>query len=71
DQSDRAGHRTVQAGPDTRRREGTRRPVTDRAPDARARTGTPERTRATSASTTVRDARSTRTRVQDSLLRTD
>ncbi|MER5917899.1 glycoside hydrolase family 15 protein, partial [Streptomyces sp. NPDC001982] len=28
-------------------------------------------TRATSASTTVRDARSTRTRVQDSLLRTD
>ncbi|MGW0629396.1 IS200/IS605 family accessory protein TnpB-related protein [Streptomyces sp. NPDC002758] len=71
DQSDRAGHRTVQAGPDTRRREGTRRPVTDRAPDAPARTGTPERTRATSTSTTVRDARSTRTRVQDSLLLTD
>ncbi|MGW1799951.1 IS200/IS605 family accessory protein TnpB-related protein [Streptomyces sp. NPDC001984] len=71
DQSDRAGHRTVQAGPDTRRREGTRHPVTDRAHDARARTGTPERTRATSASTTVRDARSTRMWVQDSLLRTD
>ncbi|MFF3877907.1 IS200/IS605 family accessory protein TnpB-related protein, partial [Streptomyces sp. NPDC001978] len=71
DQSDRAGHRTVQAGPGTRRREGTRRPVTDRAHDARARTGTPERTRATSASTTVRDARSTRMWGQDSLLRTD
>ncbi|MER5915938.1 IS200/IS605 family accessory protein TnpB-related protein [Streptomyces sp. NPDC001982] len=70
-QSDGYGHRTVQAGPDTRRREGTRRPVTDRAPDAPPRTGTTERTRATSASTTVRDARSTRTRVQDSLLRTD
>ncbi|MFF3873570.1 IS200/IS605 family accessory protein TnpB-related protein [Streptomyces sp. NPDC001978] len=70
-QSDGYGHRTVQARPDTRRREETRHPVTDRAHDAPPRTGTPERTRATSTSTTVRDARSTRMWGQDSLLRTD
>ncbi|WP_328621429.1 transposase [Streptomyces sp. NBC_00354] len=71
DQSDRRGHRTVQADHGAQGREGTRRPVTERAHDARARTGTRQRTRATSASKTVRDARSARTWVQDSLLLTD
>ncbi len=71
DQSDRCGHRTVQAGLGVRGREGTRRPVTERARDARRRTGTDQRTRGTSASKTVRDARSARTWVQDSLLLTD
>ncbi|WP_406411277.1 IS200/IS605 family accessory protein TnpB-related protein [Streptomyces sp. NBC_01614] len=56
-QSDAAGHRTAQAGPGARGREGTRPPVTERAHDARSRTGT-QRTRETSASNTVRDARS-------------
>ncbi|CAM5516539.1 transposase [Streptomyces spiroverticillatus] len=67
--SDAAGHRTAQARPGVPGREGTRPPVTDRALDARHRTGTP-RTRATSASNTVRDVRSTRTWVQDPLLHT-
>ncbi|MFF2075921.1 IS200/IS605 family accessory protein TnpB-related protein [Kitasatospora sp. NPDC058162] len=68
DRSDRRGHRTAQAGTGSRGREETRRPVTDRAHDARARAGT-TRTRATSrASTTVRDARSDQTWVQDPLL---
>ncbi|MEU9717803.1 IS200/IS605 family accessory protein TnpB-related protein [Streptomyces sp. NPDC047976] len=71
DQSDRRGHRTVQAHRGTPGREGTRHPVTDRAHDARARTGRHQGTRATSASKTVRDARSARTWVQDSLLLTD
>ncbi|MFF2144027.1 IS200/IS605 family accessory protein TnpB-related protein [Kitasatospora sp. NPDC058190] len=67
-QSDAGGHRTVQAPSGIRGREETRRPVTDRAHDARSRAGT-RRTRATSrASTTVRDARSDQTWVQDSLL---
>lgn len=57
DRSDRRGHRTVQAGPAAREREEPRRPVTDRALDARHRSGTP-RTRGTSAPNTVRDARS-------------
>ncbi|MET7664179.1 IS200/IS605 family accessory protein TnpB-related protein, partial [Streptomyces sp. NPDC005463] len=57
DQSDRRGHRTAQAGPGARGREGTRPPVTDRAHDARHRTGI-QRTREPSASNTVRDARS-------------
>ncbi|MBB5801538.1 IS605 OrfB family transposase [Saccharothrix ecbatanensis] len=69
--SDDAGHRTAQAGPGDRGREETRRPVTDRAHDARSRTGTTSRTRATSASTTVRDARSAGQWVQHSLLTTD
>ncbi|MER5935638.1 IS200/IS605 family accessory protein TnpB-related protein, partial [Streptomyces sp. NPDC002054] len=69
--SDRRGHRTVQADRGTQGREGTRPPVTDRAHDARARTGTTQGTRETSASTTVRDARSAGTWVQDSLLLTD
>jgi IS605 OrfB family transposase len=49
DQSDRHGHRTVQADRGVRGREGTRRPVTERARDARTRTGRTSRTRATSA----------------------
>ncbi|WP_438319835.1 IS200/IS605 family accessory protein TnpB-related protein (plasmid) [Streptomyces sp. HUAS TT3] len=69
DQSDRRGHRTVQAEPGTQGRKGTRPPVTERAHDARTRTGT-TRTRATSASNTVRDARSSGTWVQSSLLDT-
>ncbi len=56
-QSDGAGHRTVQAGRAARGREEARRPVTDRARDARRRTGNDQGTRATSAPTTVRDAR--------------
>jgi hypothetical protein len=67
--SDGAGHRTGQAGPGARGREGTRPPVTERAHDARPRTG-PMRTRETSASKTVRDARSSGTWVQSSLLDT-
>ncbi|MFF1592898.1 IS200/IS605 family accessory protein TnpB-related protein [Streptomyces sp. NPDC058286] len=71
DQSDRRGHRTVQARPGTPGREGTRPPVTDRAHDARRRAGTQQGTRGTSASKTVRDARSAGQWVQDSLLHTD
>ncbi|WP_329577456.1 transposase [Streptomyces sp. NBC_01361] len=71
DQSDRRGHRTVQAGPGNREREETRPPVTDRAHDARHRPGHEKGTRETSASKTVRDARSARQWVQDSLLFTD
>jgi len=70
-QSDAAGHRTVQADRGTRGREETRRPVTDRAHDARPRIGTRHRTRETSAPKTVRDARSAGQWVQDSLLLTD
>ncbi|MGW0964602.1 IS200/IS605 family accessory protein TnpB-related protein, partial [Streptomyces gelaticus] len=71
DRSDRHGHRTAQAGPGTREREETRPPVTERAHDARARTGTQHGTRETSASKTVRDTRSAGQWVQDSLLLTD
>jgi IS605 OrfB family transposase len=70
-QSDGCGHRTVQAGPGVRGREETRHPIAERAHDARARTGNTPRTRATSASKTVRDARSAGPWVQDSLLLTD
>ncbi|MET7729644.1 IS200/IS605 family accessory protein TnpB-related protein [Streptomyces mirabilis] len=67
--SDGAGHRTVQAEPVAQGREETRHPVTDRSRELRHRAeGT--RTRATSASNTVRDARSARTWVQSSLLDT-
>ncbi|MDH6580625.1 transposase [Kitasatospora sp. MAP5-34] len=68
-QSDGAGHRTAQAGPGDRGREGTRHPATDRSHEPRARTGT-TRTRATSAPKTVRAARSAGTWVQDPLLLT-
>ena len=70
DQSDRRGPRTVQAGAGARGREGTRPPVTERAHDARSRTGT-QRMRGTSAPKTVRDARSDQGWVQDSLLLTE
>ncbi|GGW01955.1 transposase [Streptomyces narbonensis] len=66
--SDAVVHRTAQAGPETREREGTRPPVTERARDARARAGNTG-TRATSRiSKTVRDVRSDQIWVQDSLL---
>ncbi|MET7313347.1 IS200/IS605 family accessory protein TnpB-related protein [Streptomyces sp. NPDC005571] len=68
-QRDDAGHRTVQADPGDRGREETRRPVAERAHDARRRTGT-TRTRGTSTSKTIRDARSTGTWAQGSLLDT-
>lgn len=70
-QSDAVGHRSVQARPETPGREETRPPVTERAHDARARAGTEKGTRGTSASKTVRDARSAGQWVQDSLLHTD
>ncbi|MCX5422208.1 transposase [Streptomyces sp. NBC_00078] len=69
DQSDRRGHRTAQAGPGARGREGTRPPVTERAHDARRRIGA-QRTREPSASNTVRDARSSGSWHQMSLLDT-
>ncbi|WP_406429618.1 transposase [Streptomyces sp. NBC_01589] len=68
DRSDRAGHRTAQAGPGTRGREGTRPPTTDRPPGGPSPSG--KRKRGTSASKTVRDAPSTQQWVQDSLMRT-
>ncbi|GAQ56514.1 IS200/IS605 family element transposase accessory protein TnpB [Streptomyces acidiscabies] len=70
-QSDGCGLRTVQAGPGVRGREETRPPITERAHDARTRTGTSQRTRGTSASKTVRDARSSGTWVQSSFPDTD
>ncbi|WSF53227.1 transposase [Streptomyces canus] len=54
-QSDGAGHRTVQARPETRRREEPRPPFPDRAPDARRRAV--ERKRATRVPNTVRSIR--------------
>ncbi|MFE5594998.1 IS200/IS605 family accessory protein TnpB-related protein [Streptomyces sp. NPDC056549] len=68
DQSDRRGHRTAQARPDTRGREETRH----RVPGARTRSVQPdaERTRGTSASKTVRDAPVDQAWVQDPLLLT-
>ncbi|MEV6967903.1 hypothetical protein AB0M47_22615 [Hamadaea sp. NPDC051192] len=68
-QSDAVGHRTVQAGPGVPGPEETRPPVTERAHDARHRTET-TRTRRTSASNTVRDARSSGTWAQGSPLDT-
>ncbi|MFE4922509.1 IS200/IS605 family accessory protein TnpB-related protein [Streptomyces sp. NPDC056661] len=68
DRSDRAGHRTAQAAPGNRGREGTRPPTTDRPPGEPPPNG--KRKRGTSASNTVRDAPSTHQWVQDSLMRT-
>ncbi|WP_326605725.1 transposase [Streptomyces sp. NBC_01800] len=68
DRSDRAGHRTVQAGPGTRGRDGTRPPATDRPPGGPSPSG--KRKREPSASKTVRDAPRTQQWVQDSLMRT-
>ncbi|WP_404789282.1 IS200/IS605 family accessory protein TnpB-related protein [Streptomyces pristinaespiralis] len=69
DQSDRAGHRTVQADRRAPGREETR----PRIPGPRIRCVPPdaERTRATRASNTVRGARSDQEWVQDSLLLTE
>ncbi|MEU1600167.1 IS200/IS605 family accessory protein TnpB-related protein [Streptomyces sp. NPDC005708] len=69
DQSDRVGHRTAQAGHGTPGREGTR----PRILGPRTRSVSPDaaRTRATSASTTLRDAPVDQDWVQDSLLLTD
>lgn len=69
DRSDRRGHRTAQAGHGTRGREEPR----PRIPGPRTGCVPPdaERTRATSASTTVRDAPDEQVRVQDPLLLTD
>jgi hypothetical protein len=43
DRSDRGGHRTVQAAPDTRGRDGTRPPATDHAPRGLSPNGTRKR----------------------------
>jgi IS605 OrfB family transposase len=69
DQSDRVGHRTVQAGPVSLGREEPR----PRFPGPRTRSVPPDaaRTRATRTPTTVRGARSEQEWVQDSLLLTD
>ncbi|MFB7089567.1 IS200/IS605 family accessory protein TnpB-related protein [Streptomyces sp. NPDC056296] len=68
-QSDVHGHRTVQAGLDSPGREGPR----PRIPGSRTRSVPPdtERTRATRTPNTVRDVRSDREWVQDSLLLTE
>ena len=66
DRSDRAGHRTAQAEPGNRGREGTRPPTTDRPPGGPPPSG--KRKREPSASNTVRDAPSTHQWVQDSLV---
>ncbi|MET7523592.1 IS200/IS605 family accessory protein TnpB-related protein [Streptomyces sp900116325] len=68
DRSDRAGHRTTQAAPGDRGREGNRPPTTDRPPGGPSPSG--KRKREPSASNTVRDAPSTQQRVQDSLMHT-
>jgi hypothetical protein len=65
------GHRTIQAGSGFPGREETRRPVTDHGHGPPARTRNNQRTRATSAPKTVRDARSDGQWVQASLLLTD
>jgi len=69
DQSDRRGHRTVQARPEVLGREGTR----PRIPGPRTRSVPPNAasTRATRTSKTVRDIRSDQVWAQDSLLLTD
>ncbi|MFF8918649.1 IS200/IS605 family accessory protein TnpB-related protein [Streptomyces sp. NPDC015032] len=68
DRRDRAGHRTTQARPGTRGREGTRPPATDHAPKDVLPNGTKKRQ--PSASNTVRDAPSTHDWVQDPLMHT-
>ncbi|MFE9362935.1 IS200/IS605 family accessory protein TnpB-related protein [Streptomyces sp. NPDC006978] len=69
DRSDRAGHRTVQAQPGARGREGTRPPAADHAPGGVSPNGT--RKRQPSASNTVRDVRSDQEWVQDPFLLTE
>ncbi|WP_328394580.1 IS200/IS605 family accessory protein TnpB-related protein [Streptomyces sp. NBC_00390] len=67
-QSDAAGHRTVQARPQVRERDGNRPPATDRTPGGAPPDWT--RKRRPSASKTVRDAPSSQPWVQDSLMHT-
>ncbi|THA28031.1 transposase, partial [Streptomyces sp. A1277] len=69
DRSDRVRHRTVQAAPGAPGREGPR----PRIPGPRTRSVPPdaERTRATRTPKTVRDVRSAKVWVQDSLLLTE
>ncbi|MFH8472948.1 IS200/IS605 family accessory protein TnpB-related protein [Streptomyces sp. NPDC018000] len=68
DRSDRAGHRTAQARPGNRGRDGNRPPATDRLPGGPPPNG--KRKREPSASNTVRDAPRPQQWVQDPLLRT-
>ncbi|MEV7914188.1 IS200/IS605 family accessory protein TnpB-related protein [Streptomyces griseus] len=68
DRSDRVGHRTAQAAPGAREREGTRPPATDHVPGDVLPSGT--RKRRPSASKTVRDAPRTQERIRDPLLHT-
>lgn len=68
DRSDRVGHRTVQAVPGTRGRDGNRPPATDRFHGEPSPNG--KSTRRPSASNTVRDAPSKHEWVQDSLMHT-
>ncbi|MFI6859810.1 IS200/IS605 family accessory protein TnpB-related protein [Streptomyces sp. NPDC050421] len=68
DRSDRVGHRTAQAAPGARGREGTRPPATDHAPGDVTPSGT--RKRRPSAPRTVRDAPRTHQWVQDPLMHT-
>ncbi|MBV7248143.1 transposase [Streptomyces sp. MW-W600-10] len=66
DRSDRVGHRTAQAAPGAREREGTRPPATDHVPGDVLPSGT--RKRRPSASKTVRDAPRTHQWVQHPLM---
>ena len=66
--SDDARHRTAQARPGDRGRDGNRPPTTDRAPGGPTPSGT--RKRGPNASTTVRDASSRQQWVQDPPMRT-
>nr|WP_203686221.1 transposase [Streptomyces sp. SID14515] len=68
DRRDRVGHRTVQAAPGAREREGTRPPATDHAPRDVPPSGT--RKREPSAPKTVRDAPRTHQWVQHPLMHT-
>nr|WP_179892475.1 transposase [Streptomyces sp. rh34] len=68
DRRDRVGHRTAQAAPSEREREGTRPPATDHAPGDVPPNGT--RKRQPSAPKTVRDAPRTHEWVQDPLMHT-
>ncbi|MFE3400069.1 IS200/IS605 family accessory protein TnpB-related protein [Streptomyces anulatus] len=68
DRRDRVGHRTAQAAPGTREREGTRPPATDHAPGDAPPHGT--RKRQPSAPKTVRDAPRTHQWAQDPLMHT-
>ncbi|MFD5641577.1 IS200/IS605 family accessory protein TnpB-related protein [Streptomyces anulatus] len=68
DRRDHVGHRTAQAAPGAREREGTRPPATDHVPGDVPPNGT--RKRQPSAPKTVRDAPRTHQWVQDALMHT-